>query len=165
MGLDMADSALAAPLHRYRTRLSRREVFGWLKTVGLMRRAGIAGCAGVDWLFTFAAAVSCASAISCVKPHDRSIRTLPRDPGTAREDQNGRNPDARPAVIDHRNLLTPMKFFVHRGFSAAWLESQVEGRSSELPTMPPAFLDFFPACARMGCRWSLRLQGLALWPS
>jgi hypothetical protein len=33
------------------------EVFGWLKTVGLMRKLRQRGPRRVDWLFTFAAAV------------------------------------------------------------------------------------------------------------
>jgi hypothetical protein len=33
------------------------EVFGWLKTVGLMRKLRHRGVARVGWLFTFATAV------------------------------------------------------------------------------------------------------------
>lgn len=33
------------------------EVFGWLKTVGLMRKVKLRGIQRVGWLFTFAAAV------------------------------------------------------------------------------------------------------------
>jgi hypothetical protein len=33
------------------------EIFGWLKTVGLMRNTRHRGARRVDWMFTFAAAV------------------------------------------------------------------------------------------------------------
>ena len=33
------------------------EVFGWLKTIGLLRKLRHRGSRRVDWLFTFAAAV------------------------------------------------------------------------------------------------------------
>jgi hypothetical protein len=33
------------------------EIFGWLKTVGLLRKVRHRGRAKVDWLFVFAAAI------------------------------------------------------------------------------------------------------------
>jgi hypothetical protein len=33
------------------------EIFGWLKTVGLLRKTRHRGTARVDWVFTFGAAV------------------------------------------------------------------------------------------------------------
>jgi len=33
------------------------EIFGWLKTVGLLRKTRYRGTRRVDWIFTFAAAV------------------------------------------------------------------------------------------------------------
>jgi len=40
-----------------RARKRVEEIFGWLKTVGLMRKTRHRGCARVDWMFTFTTAV------------------------------------------------------------------------------------------------------------
>jgi len=40
---------------RFRKRVE--EVFGWLKTVGLLRQTRHRGCDRVGWMFTFAVAV------------------------------------------------------------------------------------------------------------
>ncbi len=40
-----------------RARKRVEEIFGWLKTVGLMRKTRHRGCARVDWMFVFATAV------------------------------------------------------------------------------------------------------------
>jgi len=37
------------------------EIFGWLKTVGLLRKTRHRGERRVDWIFTFAAAVTISS--------------------------------------------------------------------------------------------------------
>ena len=40
-----------------RCRKRVEEIFGWLKTVGLMRKTRHRGCARVGWMFTFTTAV------------------------------------------------------------------------------------------------------------
>jgi hypothetical protein len=42
---------------RQRKRKLVEEIFGWLKTVGLLRKTRHRGERRVDWIFTFAAAV------------------------------------------------------------------------------------------------------------
>lgn len=39
-----------------RKRKRVEEIFGWLKTVGMLRKVKLCGVPRVDWLFTFAAA-------------------------------------------------------------------------------------------------------------